>query len=222
MKIKLYQWRLFALLIGFAFMLQNCQVENLDTPEEIQNSTELSRKAVYNKKDYFQVKDEFFEQVLIDKSIDLSTGTEVDGWVKKSDAENITELLLFISQIEDLSGIEYFVNLTRLIINSSQLESIDLSQNTALTFLSCAGNYSLESLNVSKNTALTYLLVADSDITSLNVRKNTALTDLSLYSNTLTSLDVSGATNLQTLICSVLWFSPVSSLMMSCCLACCS
>ena len=34
MKIKLYQWCLSALLIGVAFMLQNCQEEEVLIPEE--------------------------------------------------------------------------------------------------------------------------------------------------------------------------------------------
>ncbi len=46
MKIKLYQWCLFALLIGFAFMLQNCQEEELIALDENQITTELGSKKI--------------------------------------------------------------------------------------------------------------------------------------------------------------------------------
>ena len=59
------------------------------------------------------------------------------------------------------------------------LTSLDVSKNTALTDLNCSGCTGLTSLDVSKNTALTYLYCSGcTGLTSLDTSKNTALTDL--------------------------------------------
>ena len=77
---------------------------------------------------------------------------------------------------------------------------LDVSKNTALTYLRCNRNQ-LTSLDVSKNTALTKLYCSTNQLTSLDVSKNTALTKLDCYNNQLTSLDVSKNTALTGLNC---------------------
>ena len=81
--------------------------------------------------------------------------------------------------------------------------SLDLSKNTALTFLNCYGCTGLASLDLSKNTALTYLNCSDcTGLTSLDLSKNTALTFLNCNGCTgLTSLDLSKNTALTELYC---------------------
>lgn len=87
------------------------------------------------------------------------------------------------------------------------LASLDVSENTVLNFLNLGDCTSLTSLDVSKNNALTYLnlgmsLGEYSGLTSLDVSKNTALTKLYCYNCTgLTSLDVSKNTALTKLHC---------------------
>ena len=90
--------------------------------------------------------------------------------------------------------------LTDLDCGSNQLTSLDVSKNTALTDLDCGSNQ-LTSLDVSNNTALTYLDCSSNQLTSLDVSKNTALTYLDCSSNQLTSLDVSKNTALTDLYC---------------------
>ena len=75
-----------------------------------------------------------------------------------------------------------------------------MSQNTALTSLSCYDNQ-LTSLDVSQNTALTYLGCHKNQLTTLDVSQNTALTNLSCYDNQLTSLDISKNTELYLFKC---------------------
>jgi Leucine-rich repeat (LRR) protein len=81
------------------------------------------------------------------------------------------------------------------------LESLDVTKNTALTQLDCHDN-SLKSLNVSKNTELTQLKCHDNSLESLDVSKNTALTTLDCSLNSLASLDISKNTALTDLDCS--------------------
>ena len=90
--------------------------------------------------------------------------------------------------------------LTYLRCNYNQLTSLDVSKNTALTKLYCSNNQ-LTSLDVSKNTALTKLYCDNNQLTSLDVSKNTALTGLNCGHNQLTALDVSKNTALTGLNC---------------------
>ena len=87
--------------------------------------------------------------------------------------------------------------------NTNVFSSLDVSKNTALTWLCCNGCTGFSSLDVSKNTALTDLDCGDcSGLTSLDVSKNTALTDLNCNAcSGLTSLDVSKNTALTDLNC---------------------
>ncbi|PIE79081.1 MAG: internalin [Candidatus Delongbacteria bacterium] len=86
------------------------------------------------------------------------------------------------------------------VYNRDKLTGLDLSHNTALTYLDCFNNQ-LTSLDVSGATALTKLWCYGNQLTSLDVSQNTALTKLSCSGNQLTSLDVSGATALTELSC---------------------
>ena len=85
--------------------------------------------------------------------------------------------------------------LTYLNCYDNQLTSLDVSQNTALQTLYCYFNQ-LTSLDVSQNTALIYLYCYSNQLTSLDVSNNTALTDLSCKNNQLTSLDVRNGNNI--------------------------
>ena len=87
--------------------------------------------------------------------------------------------------------------------NSNIFASLDLSKNTALTYLDCNGCTGLNSLDLSKNTALTYLNCYDcTGITSLDLSKNTALTYLDCSGCTgITSLDLSKNTAMTGLNC---------------------
>jgi Leucine-rich repeat (LRR) protein len=52
----------------------------------------------------------------------------------------IMDLNLASKNIADLSGIEYFVNLTRLECQDNQLKTLDISKNMALSYLNCSYN----------------------------------------------------------------------------------
>ncbi len=92
--------------------------------------------------------------------------------------------------ITDATGIEYFINVTDLILFNNALTDIDVSQNKVLDNLNLGSNQ-LTALDVSKNRVLSNLRVDDNQLTAIDVSKNTALTDLDLNNNQLTSLDLS-------------------------------
>ena len=127
--------------------------------------------------------------------------TNGDGEISGAEASFVKSIGCPLRDIQSLSGIEFFTNLTRLVCYSNQLTSLDLSHNTALTYLSCYSNQ-LTSLDLSHNTALTYLSCYSNQLTSLDVSHCTALTDLQCFTNQLTNLVVSNNTSLTNLQCS--------------------
>jgi len=82
----------------------------------------------------------------------------------------------------------------------NQITNLDVSNNTALTGLSCDG-IQLTTLDVSNNTTLIYLNCAWNQLTNLDVSNNTALTDFICANNQLITLDVSNNTALMQLNC---------------------
>ncbi len=135
--------------------------------------------------------------------VDTHFDTTDDGILDAAELAAITEINLFfegITTITDLTGVEYFTELTILDCSQNQLTSLDVSQNTALLHLGCHKNQ-LTSLDVSGCTELTELSCYSNKLTTLDVSGCTELTNLNCYSNKLTSLNLSGCTQLTSLNC---------------------
>ena len=128
-------------------------------------------------------------------------GKKAPARILDSDVSSIDSFNVGLTNVSDLSGIEEFKALKWLKCSGQKLTMLDVSQNTALTYLDCSYNFQLTILNVSKNTALTYLDCHDNQLTTLDVSKNTALAHLSCWNNQLTALDVSKNTALTYLSC---------------------
>ena len=142
------------------------------------------------------IPDSNFEQRLISFGYD----DILDGTVLTAAIDTVTQLEVSYYGISDLTGIQDFTDLTELFCAYNGLTSIDVTQNTALSFLHLAGNQ-LTSLNISQNTSLTQLWCDDNQLTSLDLTQNTSLTYLRCDWNQLTSLDVSQNTDLTYLYC---------------------
>ena len=100
------------------------------------------------------------------------------------------------AKVKSAKGIEKLTALTRLDVRYNKLTTLDVSNNTALTYLNVSDNYYLTTLDVSNNTALTSLYVEWNQLTTLDVSKNTKLKNLVVFHNELTTLDVSNNTAL--------------------------
>lgn len=161
----------------------------LDTTEidELYNEPTPTEPIVY-------IPDTNFKNYLLGNS---SINTVNDGEISYAEAAAFTGLISCSSMsITDLTGIEAFVNITGLICQTNQITSLDLSQNTALTYLWCGGNQ-LASLDVSQNIALTQLTFSFNQLTSLNVANgnNENITWLKTDNNpNLTCIQVDDAT----------------------------
>lgn len=121
-----------------------------------------------NQKDVAALKELISKHDIYHDDLDSSCYT----WDSKGNLTGIDWLYEDIGGAISFSKLE---NLEYLNCCDSQLNSLDVSGNTALTELNCSDNQ-LSSLDVSKNTALTKLDCDETLISSMDVSKNTALT----------------------------------------------
>jgi Leucine-rich repeat (LRR) protein len=144
--------------------------------------------------DFVYIPDLNFEQALIDFGID-SDGV-VNQSILTSDAEGVTGRLdICCREIQDLTGIEAFVNITELQAGANLLTEIDVSQNTELLKIWLYRNQ-LSELDLSNNLKLERLSAGGNELTSLDVTMLPDLHTILVWENQLTSLDVSNNLNL--------------------------
>lgn len=105
-----------------------------------------------------------------------------DNELTDAEIKNATMLEVNEKGITNLKGIEFFTSMWFLDCSDNDLQSLDVSKNTALTMLACANN-KLKSLDVSKNTNLGFLACYGNQLTSLDLSKNTALSELDCFLN---------------------------------------
>jgi hypothetical protein len=127
--------------------------------------------------------------------------TNNNGEIEQNEAALIKYLSLDSSYINDLTGIEYFINLESLDCSYNNLNTLDFSQNLNLKFLNCEFT-SLNAINISQNQNLESLEIRSNYLTSLNLSQNLNLKRLDCRQNIMTSLDVSQNPNLVSLDCS--------------------
>lgn len=126
--------------------------------------------------------------------------TNDDGEIQVTEAEAFDGYLyLFNQEIADDTGLEAFINITKLDISNNSLTNLDISSNSDLTYL-YAYNNTLGTIDLSNNLQLDTLLLFSTGLTSIDVSNNTALKYLHLAVNQLTSLDVTNNTALENII----------------------
>ena len=104
--------------------------------------------------------------------------------------------------IKSLKGIEFFTELQELRCFMNDLDELDISKNTKLTYLDCSDNPSLTKLVTNGAISLEELNCSKCSLNELNVSKNTKLKILKCYLNSsLTKLVVKGASSLEKLEC---------------------
>lgn len=144
-----------------------------------------------------------------------------DNILTQTEAEAVAAVNVPFRGIGDLTGIQFFTNITSLKCEINSLTSLDVTGLTNLQILSCYGN-SLTSLDVTglanlrelrcfgnyltsldlrSLTNLYYLDCCENTLSSLNVAGLTHIQYFACYDNLLTSLDVTGHTSLQSLLC---------------------
>lgn len=126
-------------------------------------------KAVPNNDIYINIPDNYFEEILIEQGID-SDGV-INQQILKIDAEKVNRLDLNLAahfgDIDDLTGIEGFVNITWLSASGHNIENIDLSYNTKLDTIYLNGNQ-LTTMDISNNLNLILLDVQANELSTMN------------------------------------------------------
>ena len=124
-----------------------------------------------------------FEQALLDLGID--SDLTVNGHILTSDALLVTEMIItpnsltnypypaaeisdYDGMIHDLTGLEAFINLEKLILNVTMVDNLNVSNLVNLKHLNVVDNM-LTSINVSNNANLEYIKISDwGDVLPMN------------------------------------------------------
>lgn len=167
------------------------------------------------------ISEENFPDDKFRKYVSEKCDSDKDTYLSKQEIANVTTVkannTTAYKGIEDLKGIEYFINLTELdVSNQNKISEINVASFPELKKLNCAytnvsklelsGNKKLEwlycqntgitSLDVSANTALKQLSCQNTEVAALDLSKNTELTGIAVEGTGITSLDVTNNTKL--------------------------
>ncbi|WP_299434700.1 matrixin family metalloprotease [uncultured Aquimarina sp.] len=146
---------------------------------------------------YTTIPDANFEAALEALGYDDISG---DGQVPTELIEVVTTLDASNSSITDLSGIEVFVALQTLNVDSNSLTSLDLTSNSNLVELSCSNNVDLASIDVTSCPLLEKVSSSNNIFSSIDFSSNILLEDLSVTDNeSFTDIDLSNNTLLRLL-----------------------
>jgi hypothetical protein len=146
---------------------------------------------------YTLIPDVNFENALINSSYD----DVQDGQVLTASIDNIVNLYLMGSNISDLTGIEDFNNLEKLIVSQNNLVELNLEQNVNLKTL-WAGYNQLTEISLNANTLLEEIELQGNAIEFLDVNPLSNLKILNISACLMPTINLSYNTNLEELYCS--------------------
>jgi len=144
---------------------------------------------------YAIIADENFNKYLVD-----NFDRDGDGAISKEEAKRVTRIECHDSGINSLAGIEYFTELTILVVSNNNLTSLDVTSNTKLIRLYCYDN-DIYSLDVSYCPELRDLSCGFNNISVLNLSKNPKLATLECSGNNLSALNVRSNGAIQSIAC---------------------
>lgn len=124
--------------------------------------------------------------------------TDGDGEISLDEALSISSLTLIDKQIENLAGIEFFVNLKRLDCSNNNILTLDVSKNHQLESLRCVENR-LYVLRIEGCKNLNSLFCNDNRINTIDLRDSTKLEILHCQNNFIDLLVLSRNINLDEL-----------------------
>jgi len=137
------------------------------------------------------------DSAFLDAIIECGVDGNNDGEISYREAEAVTQLDVKDDGIQNMAGIEAFVNLEDLDCDLNNFRSLKLHSNTKLKKVTCNYNTSLKELDVSKNVALEILGCSRTCIGSPDLSNNINLTNLGLNEACISRLDISHNTALE-------------------------
>ncbi len=105
------------------------------------------------------------------------------------------------SEIQDLTGIEFFTEITSFGMTNTKVESIDLSFAPDIYLVRIRDNAFLKEINLSQNFNLEYIDCENNQLETLHLPNNSKLTKITCYDNKLKSLNVINQPLLFELLC---------------------
>ncbi|MCH3881321.1 MULTISPECIES: DUF7619 domain-containing protein [Tenacibaculum] len=127
------------------------------------------------------IPDNQFKAALINSQDIIDTNN--DGEIQVTEAEAFTGTIhAWERQVESLIGIEAFINVTKIWVWNNSITEIDLSQNTALTYLHIESN-NLTSIDLSNNLNLEKLIIGNNNLSELNLSSNHLFSQLNASGN---------------------------------------
>ncbi len=130
----------------------------------------------------------------------MGDGVAGNGQVLTANINTVTELLVNMQNLSDLTGIEDFTELERLGCAFNNLTTLDLSNNHQLIEMGCTAN-SLTSLNITQSPNLEILYCDENFLTELDLTQNPNLVQVYCDWNMLTALDITQNPNIYLLWC---------------------
>lgn len=185
--------------------------------------------------------DEYFREFLLNGSYyvwdENNVCTEIvydankDGYLSDSELKNVKHLLIQMTPIRDLTGIEYFTSLVEIGCQHSAVEKVNLENNKELVYLSATKaniqggldlsdhkelfsvmlghNSNLTSVNTSGCEKLSLLDVSLSSLSDIDISENPELSALFIELTNITTVDTSKNPKLDTFIA---YNTPLTSL----------
>lgn len=162
-KGKSYIWIIWVLL-GLLLLANVAMIVHFSI-----NNKKLAYEANFMAIDRTNFPDDNFRQY-----IEEYCDADGDGRLSKAEIEAVEVISVKNMGISDLSGIEFFTNLTDLDCSDNHIGWIILSGNPDLAYLDCSNN-EMDALYVGDNSLLQTLMCAGNQITCLDLSRNTEL-----------------------------------------------
>ena len=114
--------------------------------------------------------------------IETAIDRDKDFYLTYDELVNVRQLWVYEQNISDLTGIEYFFNLERLLCYTNNLTWLDCSYNPKLVYVDCAVNQITE-IDVSGCPDLYHLNVGDNKVIEVDLSNNNSLKELYTFMN---------------------------------------
>ncbi len=119
------------------------------------------------------------------ENIALGDAIEKEGFLVVTDID-----------IKDLTGLEYFPNISSLYCNNNQIEELDLSNNLNIEKIYCANN-TIQNIIIPENSKLKYLYCMNNNLVNLDLSNAKNLVVVNGRDNQLESINLNGLSNLE-------------------------
>ncbi len=142
------------------------------------------------------IPDANFKQALLDHTPTIDT--DGDGEISVAEAEAFDGMIdVKYKSISDLTGVEAFVNLKKLVVSYNSLSgTLDFSANTELELLLCRGNQ-IDAVILVANTKLKRLDLGNNNLQQLKLSTNTLIERLWVQGNEIEALNLSNLIHLE-------------------------